>query len=99
MTAAPASWSSEILDNPNIMMIGTTYDLEVIDGRSYFQQQGMLADGDTIGHIYVDCEYGANGLRGSQYYAKLHNLTVRETKMTSTDSDLTNIVTGLRATA
>ena len=46
--------------NPNIMMIGTTYDLEVINGLSYFQQQGMLADGDTIGHIYVDGEYGAH---------------------------------------
>ena len=96
LTAAPASWSSEVLDNPYIMMIGTTYDLEIIDGLAYLQQQGLLADGDTIGHIYIDGEYGANGLRGSQYYATQHNLTVREAKITSTDSDLTNIVTGFR---
>jgi ABC-type branched-subunit amino acid transport system substrate-binding protein len=96
LTAAPASWSSEVLDNPYIMMIGTTYDLEIIDGLAYLQQEGLLADGDTIGHIYIDGEYGANGLRGSQYYATQHNLTVREAKITSTDSDLTNIVTGFR---
>jgi ABC-type branched-subunit amino acid transport system substrate-binding protein len=96
LTAAPASWSSEVLDNPYIMMIGTTYDLEIIDGLSYLQQQGLLADGDTIGHIYIDGEYGGNGLRGSQYYASQHNLTVREAKITSSDSDLTNIVTGFR---
>jgi ABC-type branched-subunit amino acid transport system substrate-binding protein len=96
LTAAPASWSSEVLDNPYIMMIGTTYDLEIIDGLSYLQQQGLLADGDTIGHIYIDGEYGGNGLRGSQYYATQHNLTVREAKITSSDSDLTNIVTGFR---
>ncbi|WP_181779509.1 ABC transporter substrate-binding protein [Pseudonocardia pini] len=93
---APASWSSEVLNNPNVMMIGTTYDVEIIDGLSYFQQQGFIADGDTIGHIYIDGEYGGNGLRGSKYYAEKHNLTVQEAKITSTDNDLANIVTGLK---
>jgi ABC-type branched-subunit amino acid transport system substrate-binding protein len=96
MLAAPASWSSQVLDNPSVMMIGTTYDLEIINGLAYLQQQGLIADGDTIGHIYIDGEYGGNGLRGSQYYAQAHGLTVREAKVTSTDNDLTGIVTGLR---
>lgn len=96
VTAAPASWSSEILNNPNIMMIGTTYDLEVINGLAYLQQEGLLADGATIGHIYIDGEYGGNGLKGSKYYAEKHGITVKEAKITSTDTDLTNIVTGLR---
>lgn len=96
MLAAPASWSSQVLDNPSVMMIGTTYDLEIINGLSYLQQQGLIADGDTIGHIYIDGEYGGNGLRGSQYYAQAHRLTVREAKVTSTDNDMTGIVTGLR---
>jgi ABC-type branched-subunit amino acid transport system substrate-binding protein len=94
--AAPASWSSQVLDNPRIMMIGTTYDLEIVNGLSYLQQQGLLADGDTIGHIYIDGEYGGNGLLGSQYYASKHNLTLKEAKVTSTDNDLTGIVTGMR---
>ncbi|WP_409496324.1 ABC transporter substrate-binding protein [Amycolatopsis sp. cmx-11-12] len=94
--AAPASWSSELLDNPYVMIVGTTYDLEIIDGLSYFQEQGLVKDGDTIGHVYIDGEYGKNGLRGSQFYAKKHNLTVKEVKITSTDNDLTNIVTGLK---
>ncbi len=51
------------------MMIGTTYDLEIVNGLAYLQQQGLIADGDTIGHIYIDGEYGGNGLKGSQYYA------------------------------
>jgi len=96
LTAAPASWSSEILNNPNIMMIGTTYDLEIINGLAYFQQQGLIKDGDTIGHIYIDGEYGGNGLKGSKAYAATHKLTVNEAKITSTDNDLTNIVTGLK---
>ncbi|WP_116046948.1 ABC transporter substrate-binding protein [Amycolatopsis palatopharyngis] len=94
--AAPASWSSELLDNPYVMIVGTTYDVEMIDGLSYLQEQGMIADGDTVGHIYIDGEYGANGLRGSKHYAKQHNLDLREVKITSTDNDLTNIITGLK---
>lgn len=96
LTAAPASWSSEILNNPNIMMIGTTYDLEIVNGLAYLQQQGLLKDGDTIGHIYIDGEYGGNGLKGSKAYAAKHGLTIKEAKVTSTDNDLTNIVTGLK---
>lgn len=96
MLAAPASWSSEVLDNPGIMMIGTTYDLEIVNGLAYLQQQGLIADGDTIGHIYIDGEYGGNGLKGSKYYAEQHGMTVNEAQVTSTDSDLTGIVTGMR---
>lgn len=96
VTTTPASWSSELLDNPNVMIVGTTYDVEMIDGLSYLQKRGLIKDGDTIGHIYIDGEYGANGLRGARYYAKKHNMKLRETKITSSDSDMTNIVTGLR---
>jgi ABC-type branched-subunit amino acid transport system substrate-binding protein len=96
VTAAPASWSSQILNNPNIMMIGTTYDLEQVNGLAYLQQQGLIKDGDTIGHIYIDGEYGGNGLKGSQYYASKHNMKIQEAKITSTDNDLTNIVTGFK---
>lgn len=94
--AAPASWSSEVLNNPSVMMIGTTYDLEIVNGLAYLQQQGLLASGDKIGHIYIDGEYGGNGLKGSKYYAEQRGLTVVESKITSTDNDLTGIVTGMR---
>lgn len=96
ITAIPASWSSELLDNPSIAIVGTTYDLEMIDGLSYLQQQGLLADGDTVGHIYIDGEYGKNGLRGAQYYAEQHDITINEAKIASTDTDMTNIVTGFK---
>jgi ABC-type branched-subunit amino acid transport system substrate-binding protein len=96
VTATPASWSSELLDNPYVMIVGTTYDVEMIDGLSYLQEQGMIKDGDTIGHIYIDGEYGQNGLRGSQFYAQKHGMKLRDVKITSSDNDLTNIVTGLK---
>ncbi|RBM23129.1 ABC transporter substrate-binding protein [Prauserella sp. PE36] len=95
-TVTPASWSSELLGNPYVMVVGTTYDVEMIDGLSYLEEQGKIKDGDTVGHIYIDGEYGANGLRGARHYAQQHDLNLREVKITSSDNDLTNIVTGFK---
>jgi ABC-type branched-subunit amino acid transport system substrate-binding protein len=96
ITTTPASWSSELLDNPYIMIGGTTYDVEIIDGLSWLQGEGSIKDGDTIGHVYIDSEYGRNGLAGSKYYAGKHNMTVKEAKISATDTDLTNVVTGMK---
>jgi ABC-type branched-subunit amino acid transport system substrate-binding protein len=96
ITVTPASWSSELLDSPYVMIGGTTYDVEMIDGMSYLQSKGLIKDGDTVGHVYIDSEYGRNGLTGSKYYASKHNMTVQEAKITATDTDLTNIVTGFK---
>jgi ABC-type branched-subunit amino acid transport system substrate-binding protein len=93
-TAVALSQSSELLANPYMIIPGTTYDVEMINGLSYLMETGRLRDGDTIGHIWIDDEYGANGLRGTRYFADKHRLTVRDTKITSTDSDLREAVAG-----
>lgn len=96
VTSLALSWSSFILDNPYQIIPGTTYDLEIINGMNYLQEQGLIADGDTIGHIYIGGEYGDNGLRGSQYYAEQHGITIVPAQIAATDTDMTNIVTGFQ---
>ncbi len=95
-TTVALSWSSDILDNPYVIIPGTTYDIEMINGLSYLMDEGKLKKGDTIGHIYIDGEYGANGLRGSEYFAKKHDLKIVKKSITSTDNDMTSIVTGFK---
>lgn len=97
VAAVPSSWASTNLDVPEVVMVGTTYDVEMINGMSYLLAQGKIKEGDTVGHIYVDSEYGKNGLRGSKYFAGLHKLNIVESKVTSTDSDLTNSITSLKS--
>ncbi len=94
-TAVTLSQSSELLGNPYVIIPGTTYDVEMINGLSYLMEQGKIRNGDTIGHIWIDGEYGANGLRGTRYFAEKHNITLRDAKVAVTDSDLRNVVTGL----
>lgn len=95
MVTAPASWASTLLENEYILMGGTTYDLEMINGIQWMVDQGMIAEGDTVGHIYVEGEYGANGLLGAQYAAQELGLTLVETQVKSTDQDLSGAISSL----
>ncbi len=95
MVTAPASWASTLLENPYILMGGTTYDLEMINGIQWMVDQGMIAEGDTVGDINVEGEYGANGLLGAQYAAEELGLNLVEVQVRSTDTDLTSAISSL----
>ncbi|MGQ0632240.1 MAG: ABC transporter substrate-binding protein [Sporichthyaceae bacterium] len=96
VTTVATAFSSFVLDQPYLLVAGTTYDVEVVNGLAHLMEQGSLAPGDTIGHIYIDGEYGGNALLGSKFMAARHNFTLVEKKVTSTDTDMANIVTGLK---
>ncbi|MEV8437603.1 ABC transporter substrate-binding protein [Actinosynnema sp. NPDC051121] len=68
--AAPASWSASLLGNPHMMIVGTTYDLDVINGLDHVKRSGAIREGDTIGHVYVDSDYGRNAVEGSAFAAE-----------------------------
>ncbi|PSL53745.1 amino acid/amide ABC transporter substrate-binding protein (HAAT family) [Saccharothrix carnea] len=68
--AAPASWSASLLGNPHMMVVGTTYDLDVINGLDHVKRSGAIGAGDTIGHVYVDSDYGRNAVEGSTFAAE-----------------------------
>jgi len=95
MVTAPASWASTLLENPYILMGGTTYDLEMINGIQWMLDQGMIAEGDTVGHIYIEGEYGANGLLGAQYASEELGLNLVEVQVKSTDQDMSGAISSL----
>lgn len=97
VASVPASWASTNLDSPSVVMVGPTYDVEMINGMSYLQSKKLIADGDKIGHIYIDSEYGQNGALGSKYYASKHNQSIVEVKIGPTDTDLTSAITDLKS--
>ncbi len=92
MVTAPASWASTLLENPYILMAGTTYDLEMINGLQYLVDEGFIAEGDTIGGLYVEGEYGANGFAGVTFAAEALGLEVVEATLKATDTDATSVI-------
>lgn len=96
LTSSALAFSSQLLDQPTVLLAGTTYDLEFINALSYLLDEGLIKAGDKIADIYIDGDAGKNALAGSKYFAEQHNMTVVERGVTATDTDMTNIVTGLR---
>ncbi|MCW2600968.1 MAG: branched-chain amino acid transporter substrate-binding protein, partial [Frankiales bacterium] len=97
MLGATATWASSLLKSNDIQISGATYDIEQINGLSYLFDQGKLKKGDKVGHIYLEGEYGANGLAGSKFAAQKLGLTIVPVQIKATESDMTSAVGQLKA--
>ncbi len=97
MLGATATWASTLLRSDDIQISGATYDIEQINGISYLYDQGKIKKGDKIGHIYLEGEYGANGLAGSKFAAEKLGLTVVPVQIKPTETDLTSAIGQLKS--
>ena len=93
----PPAWARSLTELPGTATPGATYDVEMVNGIGYALEKGLIKDGDTIGHIYFEGEYGAGGLEGSKYMAKTHNLKLVEAKIKATDQDMSAQITQMKA--
>jgi ABC-type branched-subunit amino acid transport system substrate-binding protein len=93
----PSAWARTLTEIPGTGVVGATYDVELANGYSYLFEQGLLSDGDTVGHIYFEGEYGENGLAGSEAVAEERGLTIIPAQIKSTDQDMTAQITQFAA--
>ena len=93
----PSAWSKTLTEIPGTGVVGATYDVEIANGYDYMFQEGLLEEGATVGHIYFEGEYGANGLAGSQAVAEEKGLELIEAQIKSTDQDMSSQVTQFAA--
>jgi ABC-type branched-subunit amino acid transport system substrate-binding protein len=97
MVNFPSAWAQTLTEIPGTGVVGATYAVEIANGYDYMFQKGLLQEGDTVGHIYFEGEYGANGLAGTQAVAKEKNLKVVEAQIKSTDQDMSSQITQFKA--
>jgi ABC-type branched-subunit amino acid transport system substrate-binding protein len=93
----PSAWSKTLTEIPGTGVVGATYDVEIANGYDYLFREGLLTEGDTVGHIYFEGEYGANGLAGTQAVAAERNLQVVEAQIKATDQDMSAQITQFKA--
>jgi ABC-type branched-subunit amino acid transport system substrate-binding protein len=91
-----AGWTSDILPNENVAIAGTTYDIEAINAVDFLMSEHGIKEGDTIGHLYFEGDYGENALKGSTYAADEHGLKIVEQKITPAETDMTGQVAAFR---
>ena len=93
----PSAWSKTLTEIPGTGVVGATYDVEIANGYSYMFEEGLLKEGDTVGHIYFEGEYGANGLEGTKAVAEEMGLEVIEAQIKATDQDMSAQITQFKA--
>lgn len=96
MISMLAAWPSSLLSNDFIIEVGASYDLEMINGLDKLLEDGKIAKGDKIGHIYFEGEYGENGLAGSKAFADKNGFEIVEQKIKATDEDMSGQVSALK---
>ncbi|MFI6099806.1 ABC transporter substrate-binding protein [Lentzea sp. NPDC051213] len=94
---APVAWSASLLGNPHMMVVGTTYDLDVINGLDHYKRRGVIKDGDTVGHVYVQGSYGDNAVEGSRFVGQQWNMKIAEQPIGETTADLAQQIGALKA--
>jgi ABC-type branched-subunit amino acid transport system substrate-binding protein len=97
MVNFPSAWAQTLTEIPGTGVVGATYAVEIANGYDYLFQEGLLKEGDTVGHIYFEGEYGANGLAGTQAVAEERGLEVVEAQIKSTDQDMSSQITQFKA--
>jgi ABC-type branched-subunit amino acid transport system substrate-binding protein len=97
MVNIPSAWARNLTIPPGNAVTGPTYDVEMVNGLSYALTNGKIKEGAKIGHIYFEGEYGANGLAGAKYFASKHGMTIVESKIKSTDTDMSSQITQFKA--
>lgn len=93
----PSAWSKTLTQIPGTGVLGATYDIEMANGYDYLLQEGLIKEGDTVGHIFFEGEYGENGLEGSRAVAEEKDLELIEAQIQTTDQDMTAQVTGMKS--
>jgi ABC-type branched-subunit amino acid transport system substrate-binding protein len=96
MYSSLAAWPPSLLGSKVIAITGATYDLEAINGIDWLMKNKGLKEGDKIGDLYFEGDYGEGGLKGVKYAASKHNLTVVEQKIKATDLDMTGQVSAFK---
>jgi ABC-type branched-subunit amino acid transport system substrate-binding protein len=93
----PPAWARSLTELPGTATPGATYDVEMVNVIGYALEQGLIAEGDTIGHIYFEGEYGAGGLEGSKFMAEQHGFELVEAEIKATDQDMSAQITQMKA--
>ena len=97
MLASGTTWASNLLDSPYIIVNGTTYELEIMNGIDYLMREMGLKPGDPLGYIYQEGAYGEDGFRGGKIMTDKHKFRLIEQKIKGTDRDMTAQVEAIKA--
>jgi ABC-type branched-subunit amino acid transport system substrate-binding protein len=97
MPTMAGGWSSDLLGHPELAVLGTTYDLDAMNGLQFLIDQGIVIKGDSIGHIYNAGDYGENAAAGAKYAARELGVKWVGEKVDATTTDISAQMAAFKA--
>ncbi|AUI50600.1 ABC transporter substrate-binding protein [Arthrobacter crystallopoietes] len=85
----PSSSTQHLSESDVVMVPALHYDLDMELVAEYLSEEGLIKDGDTVGVIYLEGDYGESGHKGAQAAAETHDLKLKEYMVKASDSDMT----------
>src|SRR5437868_2657186 len=67
MFTVQGSFASFVLDTPQYVVMGGTFDVDMVNGVSWLVKEQGLKAGDKIGYLYAEGEQGENNLLGVSF--------------------------------
>ncbi|MDY7102561.1 MAG: ABC transporter substrate-binding protein [Actinomycetota bacterium] len=90
MFAGGMGWSSVVLPSEIAQLPGAPYAIEAANAVDYLVEEMGLAEGDVIGHLYFDGDFGGDSLAGAEYAAEQYGIEVTEQVITPADQDMSS---------
>ncbi|MFT4468548.1 ABC transporter substrate-binding protein [Arthrobacter sulfonylureivorans] len=85
----PSSSTQHLAESDVVMVPALFYNLDMELVTSYLIEEGLIKDGDTVGVIYLEGDFGESGHKGALAAAETHNLDLKEYMVKASDSDMT----------
>ena len=93
----PATWSTDWLSKDGLVIVGSAYPVDMINGIQYLLDEGKIKKGDMLGHVYFEGDYGSDALKGAQYAADKLGLKIKPVQVAPSATDLTAQFNELRS--
>jgi ABC-type branched-subunit amino acid transport system substrate-binding protein len=85
----PTTWSTDWIGKPGLVVAGASYPNDIINGLDHLIRKGKLDQGDRVGHVYFEGDYGSNAVEGSTFAAERLDLELETVAVEPTATDLT----------
>jgi ABC-type branched-subunit amino acid transport system substrate-binding protein len=96
MYAGGMGWASVVLPSEVAQMPGASYSVATANAVDFLVEEKGLSDGDTIGHLYFEGDYGEDALAGAEFAAERNGLRVVKQQVTPADTDMSSQAAAFR---
>lgn len=96
MYAGGMGWASVVLPSEIAQMPGASYSVATANAVDFLVEEKGLSEGDTIGHVYFEGDYGEDALAGAEFAAERHGLRIVKQQITPADTDMSSQASAFR---